>query len=358
MAFFEHGRKEAHVIIRPTDTGSTFALQLENVLNAQAELQTELGPEMEPVFKRYYLSDATNQTQLLPGDDNCAVSVIQQAPLDGTKIALLTIFQFQAGFTCTDSGLWKNQRGQIWLGHGNCAPADSETMTTACLENFNTELEKLGASLKDNCIRTWFFVRDVDNNYKGVVRGRNNVFNRLGLTPDTHFIASTGIEGRDGITSSTVAFNACADTSLRSGQTTYLYGMSHLNPTYEYGVAFERGTAIDYADRRNVFISGTASIDNKGNIMHPGDIGAQIHRMLENIGVLLDEAECRWNDVAHLIVYVRDTADYTVVNRIFSRQLPGVPRVVTLAPVCRPGWLVETECMAIRKASHPEYAPF
>ena len=30
-------------------------------------------------------------------------------------------------------------------------------------------------------------------------------------------------------------------------------------------------------------------------------------------------------------------------------RFPNVPRMITLAPVCRPGWLVEMECMAVRK---------
>ncbi len=59
---------------------------------------------------------------------------------------------------------------------------------------------------------------------------------------------------------------------LKSEQIHYLYAPTHLNPTYEYGVSFERGTYVDYGDRRQVFISGTASINNKGEVVCPGDI--------------------------------------------------------------------------------------
>ena len=57
---------------------------------------------------------------------------------------------------------------------------------------------------------------------------------------------------------------------LKSEQIHYLYAPTHLNPTYEYGVSFERGTYVDYGDRRQVFISGTASINNKGEVVCPG----------------------------------------------------------------------------------------
>ena len=53
----------------------------------------------------------------------------------------------------------------------------------------------------------------------------------------------------------------------------------------------------------------------------------------------------------HIIVYLRDIADYAVVKEMFDKRFPDIPRVVTLASVCRPGWLVEMECMAVKKIS-------
>ena len=44
----------------------------------------------------------------------------------------------------------------------------------------------------------------------------------------------------------------------------HLYAASHMNRTSDYGVSFERGTAIEYGDRIHALISGTASIDNRG----------------------------------------------------------------------------------------------
>ena len=108
---------------------------------------------------------------------------------------------------------------------------------------------------------------------------------------------------------------------------------------------------MDYGDRRQVFISGTASINNKGEVVCPGDIRKQTERMWENVEALLKEADCGFGDVGHIIVYLRDMADYTVVKEMFDERFPDTPRVITLAPVCRPGWLVEMECMAMKKIS-------
>ena len=53
----------------------------------------------------------------------------------------------------------------------------------------------------------------------------------------------------------TVQMDTYAVDGLKSEQIHYLYAPTHLNPTYEYGVSFERGTYVDYGDRRQVFIS-------------------------------------------------------------------------------------------------------
>lgn len=347
LSVFNGECREVHTIIRPSSTSDSFPAQLNALQRGAEAVRERLGDNLKLVFMRWFLSDAANQAHLLPTPSRCATSVIQQSPLDGTKVALWAIFKDDDEFTEISPGVWKNEKGELWIGDIPTTASDSFTMTTEYLEHLDTCLSGFGASLADNCLRTWFMVRDIDVNYKGVVKGRNEVFSHKGLTADTHFIASTGINGVSSDPFKTVALNAYADISVKPSQIRYLHGNTHLNPTAEYGVAFERATAVDYADRRHIFISGTASINNRGEIVYPGDVAKQTHRMLENIEVLLREGEARWEDVAHLIVYLRDIADYSAVASIFRERLPEVPTVIVLAPVCRPGWLVETECMAI-----------
>ena len=149
-----------------------------------------------------------------------------------------------------------------------------------------------------------------------------------------------------------------AVAGVQPEQIHYLYAPSHLNRTSDYGVSFERGTCVDYADRRHVFISGTASINNKGEIMFPKDVEKQTHRMWDNVEALLKEAECTYDDVAEMIVYLRDIADYEVVRALFEERFFGKPYVIVLAPVCRQGWLVEMECMAVKAVNNPELPTF
>jgi enamine deaminase RidA (YjgF/YER057c/UK114 family) len=130
---------------------------------------------------------------------------------------------------------------------------------------------------------------------------------------------------------------------------------THLNPTHEYGVAFERGTVVHYGDRDHIFISGTASIDNLGQIVNTGDIAGQTERAFENVGALLTEAGAAISDLSHLIVYVRDLADSPLIEQYIEHHYPFIPRVIVQAPVCRPGWLIEIEGIAIKATNNPKY---
>ena len=88
------------------------------------------------------------------------------------------------------------------------------------------------------------------------------------------------------------------------------------------------------------------------------DIRRQTERMWENVEALLKEAECTFDDLGHMIVYLRDIADYAVVKSMYDKRFPDTPKVFVHAPVCRPGWLIEMECMGVKALKNKEYAPF
>jgi enamine deaminase RidA (YjgF/YER057c/UK114 family) len=92
--------------------------------------------------------------------------------------------------------------------------------------------------------------------------------------------------------------------------------------------------------------------------MYPLDIKKQIDRTFENIEALLSEAEANMCNVMQYIVYLRDTADYAIVNNYIQAHYPNIPHVIVLAPVCRPGWLIEIECIAIKSLKNNEFAAF
>lgn len=356
------GVSEYHVMIRVADSRLTYSEQVEAVLAAYARLlETELKGTCA-VFKRFFLSDAANQADYLQAlhtdGADCPLSIVEQPPLDGTKIALWVYLLKGVQTKALPKGLYEVKHGtyrHLWMAGASNQALNSEYQMRLLFNDYVMQLQENGCRLADHCIRTWLYVQNVDVNYAGVVKARNEVFATQNLTDQTHFIASTGIAGRHANPRVLVQMDAYAVDGVKQEQIHYLYAPTHLNPTYEYGVSFERGTYVDYGDRRQVFISGTASINNKGEIVHPGDIRQQTLRMWENVEILLQEAECTFDHVCHLLVYLRDVADYTVVKEMFEERFPDIPKVYLLAPVCRPGWLIEMECMAVKRIHREEY---
>lgn len=357
----KEGVTEWHVILHVNNNQLPFGEQLGRLYEAEDRLPGM--PEFwgaQYIMKRYFLSDSTNQQPLMRQQKNISVSLIQQQPLDGTKIAAWLYLQ---------SGVEvREQNGAVVVSHNGYQhlwkmgmvknQGDSARQTEELLTEYEAMLSKFNATLAENCIRTWFFVRDVDTNYHGLVVARRENFIQQGLTEKTHYISSTGIGGSPADTKALVQLGTYAITGLEPEQQHYLYAPTHLNPTYEYGVTFERGTVVEYGDREHVFISGTASINNKGEVVHVGDIINQTQRMWENVEALLKEGETSWEDVMQIVVYLRDTADYEVVRQLFAERFPHIPTVITLAPVCRPTWLVEMECIAVKEKVNERFRKF
>ena len=357
------GVSEYHVMLHVTNSRLTYTEQVDTLLEAYHEMLDGELKGAVAVLKRFFLSDAANQADYLQAihteQSGCALSIVEQPPLDGTKVALWVYLQKNVQMKALPGGIYEVKHGEyrhLWMAGACNQASNSEYQMRLLLNDYVMQLLENGCSLAENCIRTWIYVQNVDVNYAGVVKARNEVFVTQNLTDKTHFIASTGIAGRHANPKVLVQLDTYAVDGVKKEQIHYLYAPTHLNPTYEYGVSFERGTYVDYGDRRQVFISGTASINNKGEIVYPGDIRKQTLRMWENVEVLLKEAECTFDHVGHLLVYLRDVADYTVVREMFEERFPNIPKVFLLAPVCRPGWLIEMECMAV-KPIHDERYP-
>lgn len=317
------------------------------------------------VLRRYFLSDSTNQRPLIhPASPACTTSYIQQPPLDGSRVALWLYLQ-----EGTDVEYEADGEGSTVVRHNGYThirtmgmtetEGGSYEQTEGLLRRYDSLLaDRYRANVAEHCLRTWFFVRDVDTQYHGLVVARRRYFDSIGLTSSTHYISSTGIGGNPAETKALVQLGSYALAGFHPGQQRYLYAPTHLNRTSDYGVTFERGTVMFYGDRRHAYISGTASIDNRGEVVHVGDIRRRTLRMWENVERLLAEADMTMEHCAHIIVYLRDTADYAIVRRMFDERFPSIPTVITLAPVCRPTWLIEMECMAIREDNNPTYRAF
>lgn len=361
------GVREYHFTLRPVKYAH-FPAQYDIIRSAYRETLNQLGLNPDnTVFKRYFCSDAANQLGQVDEDklEEGAVSYVTEPPLGPAKLSLWAYhihdpagsIRIERSHSATTM-----KRGELehcWVSNltGN-TEADEHRQSLDIFDRYLDFLSAHGQTLEKNVIRTWFYVSGIDTHYAGMVQARNEVFDREGLTPDTHFIASTGIAGATADPDSLVSMDAYSVGGVHRSQVQFLHALENLGPTHEYGVAFERATAVRYQDRAHIFISGTASINPAGDILHPGDVVGQMERTFCNIEALLRDGGACLDDLSMMIVYVRDPAELQLVQTRIQADYGRIPSVVVLAPVCRPGWLIEIEAIASIQSENPELPPF
>ncbi|MGD0564414.1 MAG: Rid family hydrolase [Roseiarcus sp.] len=358
----EGGRE--HFIVVEADASLDLPAQIRSLAESYGAAQSSLGlAPTTAVFRRIFLSDVLNQASLVREsaifDDSVAISIVQQRPLRGAKVALLAYhIESPEGLTkrrLSPRHLLVEKAGKRHLWSTRLCSGDAErslsaeSQTRSVFDELIHTLGQQGASLRDHCLRTWIYMKDVDIFYRGMVDSRRALFAEQGLTGATHFIASTGIEGACAHRYDVVAMDAYSNVDVEPKQVSYLNDFDKLCATKDYNVTFERATRVAYADRAHIFISGTASIDTAGEVVHLGDTGRQLDRALENVEALLSAGSASLADMTHLIVYLRDPSDLALVEGRLRERFAELPLIVVQGAVCRPEWLVEVEGVAIAK---------
>ena len=349
MYSYKNTVKSNFVFIRPERCG-TFKEALSTLFSRiQAFLLEEASMGRRAVLVRFFLSDAQNQADALkealsafkwpaPAGGGVlppAISIVEQPPLDGSRVTALA---------CTASSRPEWMFHSLRLTEDEASGLDSYAQARLLWDKYLDIIRPIGLELRTHCVRTWIYVRDIDSNYAGVVKARNDVFDLQGLSHLSHYIASTGIGGATECRNAVVAMDFLTYPGIKEQDKTYLKALTHLSPTHDYGVAFERGVKLSDGQ---IYISGTASIDKHGQVLYPGDITAQTDRLLENIQQLLAEGGSSIEKVPYFIIYLRDISEYETVDAYMQKRFPTIPRVLLEARVCRPAWLIEMECETI-----------
>lgn len=346
---------DKYIILSPEAKGSFndclnfLYLKLGNILD------TEKLENRTLQYCKVFLSDSQNQIkefeesllyqEFLKGTN---LTIVEQTPLNGSKASLL--------IKTTDDTtpiLFHSLR----LTEEEAKGKNSYEQTRLLFNKYLKTIEGTDMTMERNLVRTWIYVTNIDVNYQGVVEARNDIFDKEGLTADTHYIASTGIGGATPVRHAAAAIDFLTVPNIKEEDKKYLQALEHLNPTHEYGVAFERGTRLTLPThtlhpegsqqfKQQYFISGTASINKHGDVVYEGDIVRQTGRLLENIGALLKDGDATMNDIRYFIIYLRDITDYHTVEILMNQFYPQIPHIIVEAKVCRPGWLIEMECIA------------
>jgi enamine deaminase RidA (YjgF/YER057c/UK114 family) len=330
-------------------------------------------------FVRIFISDIYNEhatiieSELYNIASKSAFSMIEQGPLGGSEVGIFAYHitsdddAFKQKIISADrhynnqnvfaegknySLLWTSNYSD-YKGEFKC-----EKQTQTIFAKLSDALHKHGMTIRNNMVRTWIFVRDVDNHYKDMVKARREYFETIGLTAKTRYIASTGIEGKMADPGTLVHLDALSVQNIKESQIVRMMALENLSNTIDYGVTFERGFRIRYGDRSHIYISGTASIDSAGNTLYLSDIRKQTERTLDNIEALLKPQGAVMGDMKYLIIYLRNSKHWSHIQDILISRIPdSVATIPALAPVCRPNWLVEIEGLGIIPDS-TDFPPF
>lgn len=316
------------------------------------------------LFTRLHVSDIANQRDAIRSSrlysliGRSAVSMIEQAPVYGGPVSLHAYHvvreegQPELTFLNHDPQHWRNgsliggeNYQMLWLAnYDGRGRFDGRAQTKNAFDAMTTQLGSHEMDLRRHTVRTWIYVRDIDNHYGGMVQSRLEIFNGIGLTDKTRYIASTGIEGRGKDTNTLVSIDSLSIGGLSEEQIVPMAAPANMPPTIRYGVTFERGFRIRFGDRSHIYVSGTASIDRDGEVMHVGNAKLQAERTLDNVSALLAPQGSRLDDLQYLYVYVRDPVSCDCIRSVVEQRVPEhIPVVYLRGAVCRPEWLVEME---------------
>lgn len=335
--------------------------QIETITQAEKHLfeYLTISPQTA-AFKRFFSSDLINHAPGIANykkkqESDFFISTTEQPPATNVKLCLFgmclnnivdeskqragDLFYFD---THANNKLTTHIFAENLFDDQADKKSNSTTQTKNIFDDLQKKLKRFNANIEDNVLRTWIYAPHVDADYAGIVEARNKLFAEINLTKETHYIASTGIQGGSGHRYARVSMDAYA-VSGEDIEVRYIRAPEHLCSTDVYGVAFERATAAKLGQSDFIFISGTASIDKHGTVLHLGDVVKQTERTIENIIALLEAGDFSADDLTSFMVYLRDASDYSFVKPIIDKTFGNLPAVYLHAPVCRPDWLVEIE---------------
>ncbi len=97
-----------------------------------------------------------------------------------------------------------------------------------------------------------------------------------------------------------------------------------------------------------LFTAGQIALDPATTQVVEGDVSIQAEMVMKNLGAVLRNAGCAWNDVVKTTIFLADMADFAKVNEVYARHLGATkPARSTVAVAGLPrGVRVEIECVA------------
>ena len=100
-----------------------------------------------------------------------------------------------------------------------------------------------------------------------------------------------------------------------------------------------------------LFVSGQIPFDPATGALIEGDIAAQTHRVLKNLGAILDAAGTSFEHVVKTTVYLADMNEFAAMNEVYASYFPSpAPARATIQAARLPRDVrVEIDLIAVAK---------
>jgi 2-iminobutanoate/2-iminopropanoate deaminase len=100
--------------------------------------------------------------------------------------------------------------------------------------------------------------------------------------------------------------------------------------------------AVKAEGKQFLFISGLTARDINGNVVGKGDMRAQTKQILENMKIILEEAEASFDHIVKVTVFVTDMKNFKEIHDVRAQYFKGDLPASTLVQVSR---LVSEDCL-------------
>lgn len=108
---------------------------------------------------------------------------------------------------------------------------------------------------------------------------------------------------------------------------------------------------VEVRNGRTIYVSGQVAVNQKGELVGPGDLAAQTRQVFENIKAALEASGVTFNDVVKLTFFLTDISQMQIVRDIRDRYVnttnPPASSAVEVSKLVNDHFLIEIEAIAV-----------
>ena len=105
---------------------------------------------------------------------------------------------------------------------------------------------------------------------------------------------------------------------------------------------------VEDSRSRLILVSGTASIDEQGKSVYPGEPAAQIRQSLNVVAALAETEDATLRDCCEATVFIKHKEDFYAFQQVIQKMgIPDIPSVNVVADICRDELLFELDAVFI-----------